>query len=100
MLQTLFGVTIPLTPFPLAADTTKALADQLAAAAVAVRDGAPAAYAAEARRDAERYLRARRDRVLRLTPTLERTCDDAARTLMRLTVSTPPLPTRSERLVA
>jgi hypothetical protein len=31
---------------------------------------------------------------------MERTCDDGARDLMRLTVSTPPLPRRAELLVA
>jgi hypothetical protein len=100
MMQTFFGLTMPVTDFPLAADTARLLADRIAAAAMQVRDDAPAAFAAGARRDAERYLKARRTRELRLPASLERTCDEAARTLMRLTVSTPPLPSRSELLVA
>ena len=100
MIQTIFGVTLPLSSFPQAPETGRALADGITAAAVAVRDGAPAAYAAAARRDAEAYLKARRRHELRLSPTLERACDEGARNLMRLTVSTPPSPSRVERLVA
>lgn len=100
MLQTIFGVTLPLTSFPQDAETGKALSDNIMAAAVAVRDGAPAAYAAEARRDAEAYLKARRRHEIRLSPALERSCDEGARNLMRLTVSTPPLPHRADRMVA
>jgi hypothetical protein len=72
MLQTFFGLTVPVTGFPLAA---------------------------EARRDAEGYLAARRAG-LRMAPMLERTCDEGAWAVMRATVSTPPLLVRAERMVA
>jgi hypothetical protein len=100
MLQTIFGLTLPVTHFPIAPEQAQALAERIAAAAVELREGAPAAFAAGARRDAERYLGARRRRELHLPHALQRACDDGARDLMRLTVSTPPLPTRTERLVA
>jgi len=100
MMQTMFGLTLPVTHFPIAPEQAKALAERITAAATEVRGGAPAAFAAGVRLDAERYLGARRRRELRLPPSLERACDDGARDLLRLTVSTPPLPKRAERLVA
>jgi hypothetical protein len=100
MMQTYFGLTLPDTDFPLPSEPARALAERITAAAASLQGEAPAALAAELRRDAERYLRARRARTLRLPAGVERTCDDAARAVMRLTVTTPPLPVRSELLVA
>jgi hypothetical protein len=99
MFQTFFGLTLPVTDFPVAAEQANALADRINATALQVREDAPAAFAAEARRDAERYLAARRGG-LKLPVMVGRACDEGARGLMRLTVSTPPLPTYGERLVA
>ena len=99
MLQSFFGLTLPVTDFPIADEQAHALADRINAAALQVQGQAPAAFAAEARRDAEQYLAARRAG-LRLPSMLGRVCDEGARSLMRLTVSTPPLPSRAERLVA
>ena len=100
MMQTIFGLTLSVTHFPIAPEQAHALADRISAIALQVREGAPAAFAAGARLDAELYLGARRRRELRLPPSLERACDDGARDLMRLTVSTPPLPKRAQLLVA
>ena len=92
-LETLFGLTVSVTPPPFP------LAERISAAALTARD-APAPVLAELRRDAEHYLALRRKRALRLPAALEMTCDEQARTVMRLTVSTPPLPMRAVRLVA
>src|SRR5690349_15021974 len=60
MMQTIFGLTLPVTHFPIAPEQAHALADRIAATALQVREGAPAAFAAGARLDAELYLGARR----------------------------------------
>jgi hypothetical protein len=100
MLQTYFGITVPVSDFPLAPELAQALAERLTSAAEQMQGEAPAALAADLRYDAERYLAARRAQQLRLSPGVGRVCDDAARALMRLTVSTPPRFRRSELLVA
>ncbi len=100
MMQTLFGLTLLPTRFPLAPTQAHALSDRIAAAARQVQNGAPTAFAAEARRDAVSYLDARRSRQLRLPLALERAADEGARALLRLTVGIPPLPARAELLVA
>lgn len=100
MTHTIFGLSLLPSHFPLATPQAHALSDRITAAALQVQHGAPAAFAAGARRDAEAYLDARRRRDLRLPAALERSADDGARTLMRLTVGVPPLPQRAERLVA
>ena len=100
MIQTYFGLSVPVTDFPLPTDQAQALAERLTAATIQMQDEAPAALAADLRRDAEQFLADRRARRLRLPVAIGRTCDDSARQLMRLTVSTPPSVRRSELLVA
>ena len=100
-LQTFFGLTMPVSTLPIASDTARALAKRISDAARAMDEqDVPVAIAAGFRRDAERYLAVRRTRELRLPTWLESTCDDNARTLMRLTANTPPQLNVSERLVA
>lgn len=101
-LQTLFGVTLPVSGRSIAPPLARALATRIGDAVKAINGTrVPVALAAELRRDAERYLAVRRLRELRLPHALERRCDDGARTLMQLTANTPPqLRARSERLVA
>jgi hypothetical protein len=100
-LQTFFGLTMPISNFPIAPDMARALAKRIRDAARAMsEDDVPVALAAEFRRDAERYLALRRTRELRLPTALSSNCDDHARALMRLTANTPPQLRVSERLVA
>jgi hypothetical protein len=100
-LQTFFGLTMPVSNFPVAPELAKALARRISAAAKALNEEeVPVALAAEFRRDAERYLALRRTRELRLPTWLESTCDDNARALMSLTANTPPKLNAPERLVA
>jgi hypothetical protein len=100
-LQTFFGLTMPVSNFPIAPETARALAKRIREAAQSMgEDDVPVALAAEFRRDAERYLAVRRTRELRLPAALGITCDDHARALMRLTANTPPQLRVSERLVA
>jgi len=100
-LQTFFGLTMPVSSFPIAPDTARALAKRIRDAALALdQQDVPVARAAEFRRDAERYLAVRRTRELRLPASLQSACDDNARTLMRLTANTPPGLNVPERLVA
>ena len=100
-LQTFFGLTIPETRAPISSGMARALAKRLRDAnAMMQQEDVPVAHAAELRRDAERYLSVRRTRTLRLPASLERTCDDEAHMLMRLTANTPPAVNVSERLVA
>jgi hypothetical protein len=100
-LQTFFGLTMPVSKFPIAPEMARTLAKRISAAARSMaEDDVPVALAAELRRDAECYLAVRRTRELRLPTALESTCDDQARALMRLTANTPPQLRASERLVA
>ena len=100
-LQTFFGLTMPVSNFPIAPEMARALAKRIQDAARSMGEhDVPVALAAEFRRDAERYLAVRRTRELRLPTGLEITCDDHARALMRLTANTPPQLRVSERLVA
>ena len=101
MLQTLFGVTVPLSSAALDAPRTARLTARMTEAAAALRDDAPVALAAALRQDARRYLDARRAGTLRLaTFGATRACDDTARALLQLTVDVPPMPGRAETLVA
>lgn len=100
-LQTLFGLTMPATSAPISSAMARALAKRIKDAnAIMQHDDVPVAHAAELRRDAERYLSVRRDRTLRLPASFERTCDDDAHLLMRLTANTPPTLRVTERMVA
>jgi len=100
-LQTFFGLTIPLANGSVAPTMARALAKRLRDAAQLLDDDdVPVALAADLRRDAARYLAARRTRELRLPTSLERVCDDHARALMRLTANTPPRLGAPERMVA
>ena len=100
-LQTFFGLTMPVSDFPIAPETARALAKRLNDAAQSMdQDEVPVALAAEFRRDAERYLAVRRTRELRLPTALQGRCDELARALMRLTANTPPTLRVPERLVA
>ena len=99
-MQTLFGLTVPVTDIPLAPELAQALAERLMAAAVSVREGAPSPVAADARDDAGRYLALRRRGALRLPFSLQRTCDETAQAVMRLTLNVPARLPRAERLVA
>lgn len=100
-LQTFFGLTMPVSKFPIAPDVARALAKRIGDAAQTVnQQDVPVALAAEFRRDAERYLAVRRTRELRLPTSLERSCDDGARALRRLTANTPPQVNVPERMVA
>ena len=100
-LQTLFGLTMPVSDFPIAPEMARALVQRIrdAAQSMGTHD-VPVALAAGFRRDAERYLALRRTRALRLPASLESTCDDHARALMSLTANTPPPLRVPERLVA
>jgi hypothetical protein len=100
MLQTIFGLTLPIHEFPLGGEQAQALADRIKAAALKVRGDTRAALAAELRRDAEQYLAARREHTLRLPFPLARACDEGARDVMRLTLNAPPMLRRAELLVA
>ena len=102
MTQTVFGLTVPAAPSgPVAAALLPTLAARIGAAAATLQAGAPAAYAASVRQDAERYLRARRRGELRLPGgAAARACDEGALTLMRLTVDAPPRRAVAEPLVA
>ena len=97
MLQ-LFGLTVP-SSATLDREVATALAGRITAAATAVRNGAPAALSAELRRDARRYLDARRQGGLRFAGTTGRACDEGAHALLRLTLDAPPI-RMEERLVA
>ena len=100
-LQTFFGLTMPVSNFPIAPHMARVLVKRIHDAAQSMsQDEAPVAMAAEFRRDAERYLALRRTRELRLPTALEHRCDEYARALMRLTANTPPQLRVSERLVA
>lgn len=100
-LLTFFGLTVPVSDFPVAPDTARALARRLSEAAKAMNDEeVPVALAAEFRRDAERYLALRRTRELRLPASLERGCDEHAHALMHFTANTPPRLNVPERMVA
>ncbi|HYW29971.1 MAG TPA: hypothetical protein VE869_00595, partial [Gemmatimonas sp.] len=70
-LQTFFGLTMPVSNFPIAPDTARALAKRINDAAKALSEqDVPVAQAADYRRDAERYLAVRRTRELRLPTSL------------------------------
>ena len=99
-MQTLFGLTVPVTNFPLSPELASALAERLTAAALSVREDASAALSADVRADAKQYLSLRRDHGLRLPFALQRACDESARAVMRMTVNAPPRTFRSERMVA
>ena len=100
-LQTFFGLTVPATGAPITSAAGRSLAKRIKAAnAMMQQEDVPVAHAAELRRDAERYLSVRLTRTLRLPASLERSCDDDAHLLMRLTANTPPTLGVSERLVA
>lgn len=96
----LFGVMLPAAPAPLDRDAANALADVITAAVENLRAGAPGALAASYRRDAQRYLAARRRGELRFAAGASRICDEGAWVLMRLTVDAPPVPRVPERMVA
>lgn len=100
-LHTFFGLTMPVSNFPIAPAMARVLATRLQEVVQSLhQDEVPVAVAAEVRRDAERYLAVRRTRELRLPTALESTCDDHARALMRLTANTPPQLHVPNRLVA
>ena len=100
-LQSFFGLTVPASSIPVSSAMARVLAKRIKDANAAMQQSdVPVAQAAELRRDAERYLAVRRTGSLRLPTSLERTCDDDAHMLMRLTASTPPSVNVSERLVA
>lgn len=100
-LHTLFGLTMPVTNSRVAPDRARSLAKIISDAAKSFgAQDVPVALAAEYRRDAERYLAVRRTRELRLPASLERTCDDNAHALMRLTANTPPALKVPDRMVA
>ena len=99
-MQTIFGLTVPVTNFPLAPDLAAALAERLTAAALSVRDDASAALSADVRADAQHYLALRRQHGLRLPFALQKACDESARAVMRMTVNAPPRTFRAERMVA
>lgn len=99
-LQTFFGLTMPASKFPIAPEMARALAQRITSAARALQGNVPILVASDLRRDAERYLAARRTRALRLPAALESKCDDHAWALMRLTANTPPQHHSAERLVA
>ena len=99
-MQTLFGLTVPVTNFPLAPDLASALAERITAAALSVREDASAALSADVRADAQQYLALRREHGLRLPFALQRSCDEGARAVMRMTVNAPPRMVRAERMVA
>ena len=98
----LFGMTLPETMGDVATPEVAALAGRMAAAAATLERGAPAAVSADLRRDARRFLDARRRGDLRLPRgAAARACDEHARALLRLTVDAPALPVGTlERLVA
>jgi hypothetical protein len=99
-MQTIFGLTVPVTNFPLSPELASALAERLTAAALSVRENDSAALSADVRADAQQYLALRRERGLRLPFALQRACDESARAVMRMTVNAPPRTFRAERLVA
>jgi hypothetical protein len=100
-LQTFFGLTMPVSDFPIAPPMARALAKRLQDAAQSMhKEDVPIALAAEFRRDAERYLAVRRTRALRLPTSLQGICDDHARALMQLTANTPPMLHLPVRMVA
>ena len=99
-MQTLFGLTVPVTSFPLSSDLASALAERLTAAALSVRENDSAALSAGVRADAQQYLALRRTHGLRLPFALQRSCDESARAVMRMTVNAPPRTFRAERMVA
>lgn len=102
MLQ-LFGLTLPDRPFASDRGLAQALAGQMTAAVRALQGGAPGAVAADLRRDARAYLAARRGRTLRFAADAAgpgRACDEAAHTLLQLTLDAPPAPALPALLVA
>lgn len=97
----LFGLTVPTPPSqPLDRETAAALAGRMVAAAATLKTGGPAALAADVRKDAQRYLAARRRGELRFAPGTGRPCDEGAWALMRITVDAPAVTARAEPLVA
>lgn len=100
-IETIFGVALHAAAHTLPADVAGRLATSMTAAAAALRQGAPAAVAAVARRDAVRYLAARRRGDLRLADfAARRACDDAARAVLQLTLDAPPARATAAQLVA
>ena len=95
-----FGVMLPAAEAPLDREAASVLAGVMEAHVEALRAGAPGALAASLRRDAQRYLDARRRGTLRFAAAASRACDEGAWALMRLTVDAPPVPRGPERMVA
>lgn len=96
-----FGLALPTSSRPADDELVALLAGQIAAAAAALRDDAPAALSASVRRDTRRYLEARRKGELRMPRGgTSRACDEGALVLMRLTVNAPPISMNQELLVA
>ncbi len=99
MLTSVFGLSLTGTHAPSPQFATR-LATHMAAAVEALQDGAPVAVASAARRDARRYLDARRRGTLPLPAGTARRCDASAAALLQLTVDAPPLFLVAEPLVA
>ena len=102
MMQTLFGITLPVSPTAtLDAGRTARLGRRMTEAVAVLQDDAPVAVAASLRQDAQRYLAARRDGTLRLAGfTATRECDDSARAVLQLTMNAPAVRRITEPLVA
>ena len=103
MMQTLFGMTLPVSPtLSLDAGQTARLGRRMTEAVAVLRDDdAPVALVASLRQDAQRYLAARRDGTLRLAGfAATRSCDETARAVLRLTMNAPAVRPAAEPLVA
>ena len=96
----LFGLTVPTPAAALDRETATALAGRMADAARTLEGRAPVAVAASVRRDAQRYLAARRRGEIRFAGAAGRACDENALALMRLTVDAPPAARAPALLVA
>ncbi len=100
-IETIFGVALHAAAQTIPADVAGRLAAHMTAAAEALQQGAPAGTASDMRRDAMRYLAARRRGDLRLPGfAARRACDEAARAVMQLTVDAPPVRAGGTQMVA
>ncbi len=95
----LFGLSLP-SGQPVDRELATLLAGRLVAASASLKKGASAAVAAEVRRDAQRYLAARRSGAIRFTAGSGRSCDEGALALMRQTIDAPPVVATPTLLVA